>query len=41
MPATGVLMGTPASISDRVLPHTLAIEVDPLELSASLTTRKV
>ena len=40
MPATGFLMGTPASMSERVLPHTLAIEVLPLELSISETTRR-
>ena len=33
-------MGTPASISDIVLPHTLPIDVLPLEPSASETTRK-
>ena len=32
MPATGALIGTPASISDRVdEPHTEAIEVEPLD----------
>ena len=34
-PATGALMGTPASISARVLPQTLACEVEPLEESTS------
>ena len=34
-------MGTPASISDMVLPQTLPIDVLPLELSASDTTRMV
>ena len=38
-PATGFLMGTPASISDRVLPQTLAMEVLPLELMHSETSR--
>ena len=38
MPATGALMGTPASIRLRVEPHTDACEVDPLELSTSETT---
>ncbi len=41
MPATGALIGTPASISASVLPHTLPIEVEPLDDSASLTTRMV
>ena len=31
--------GTPASKSERVLPHTDPIEVEPLELNTSLTTR--
>ena len=39
MPATGALIGTPASINDRVEPQTLAIDVEPLELSTSLTSR--
>ena len=39
MPATGALIGTPASISDSVEPQTLAIEVEPFELSTSLTSR--
>ena len=38
-PLTGALRGTPASISDRVLPQTDPIDVEPLELSTSLTTR--
>ena len=38
-PLTGAFSGTPASISDRVLPQTEPIEVEPLELSTSLTTR--
>ena len=41
MPATGALIGTPASISDRVEPHTLAIDVEPLELMTSETSRSV
>ena len=41
MPATGALIGTPASISARVEPHTDAIEVEPLEESTSETTRMV
>ncbi len=40
-PATGALMGTPASISDRVLPQTLAMEVLPLLDSTSETRRMV
>ena len=40
-PATGALMGTPASISESVLPQTLAIEVLPLELKTSDTSRIV
>ena len=39
MPATGALIGTPASISDRVEPHTDAIEVEPFDDSTSETTR--
>ena len=38
-PETGLLIGTPASMSDSVLPHTLPIDVLPLEPSASETTR--
>ena len=41
MPATGALIGTPPSISESVEPHTDAIDVDPLELSTSETTRNV
>jgi hypothetical protein len=29
MPPTGLVIGTPASIRDKVLPHTDAIEVEP------------
>ena len=39
MPATGALIGTPASISESVEPHTEAIEVEPLELNTSETRR--
>ena len=39
MPATGALIGTPASISDSVEPQTLAIDVEPFELRMSLTSR--
>ena len=41
MPATGALIGTPASISASVLPQTDAIEVEPLDDSASETRRSV
>src|ERR687887_305830 len=41
MPATGALIGTPASISESVEPHTEAIELDPLDSSVSDTTRIV
>ncbi len=41
MPATGALIGTPASISDSVEPHTLAIEDEPLDSRMSETTRIV
>ena len=41
MPATGALMGTPASISARVEPQMDAWEVEPLELSTSETQRMV
>ena len=41
MPATGASMGTPASMRDKVLPQTLAMEVLPLELNTSETRRMV
>ena len=41
MPATGALIGTPASISERLEAHTEPIEVEPLELSTSDTRRSV
>ncbi len=41
MPATGALIGTPASISERVEPHTDAIDVEPFDASTSETTRIV
>ena len=41
MPATGALIGTPASISDSEEPHTDAIDVEPLDASTSETTRSV
>ena len=40
MPATGALIGTPASISDSVDPQTEAIDVDPFDDSTSLTSRR-
>ena len=39
MPATGRLIGTPASISDSQPPQTEAIEVEPLDSRISETTR--
>ena len=39
-PATGRLIGTPASISARVLPQTEAWEVEPLEDMTSETRRR-
>ena len=39
MPATGALIGTPASISDSELPQTLAIELEPFDSRISETTR--
>ena len=41
MPATGALIGTPASISESVEPHTDAIDVEPFDDSTSETTRIV
>ncbi len=41
MPATGRFSGTPASISASELPHTVAIEDDPLLSVISETTRIV
>ena len=41
MPATGDLIGTPASISARQPPQTVAIEVEPLEDMISLVRRVV
>lgn len=40
MPATGALIGTPASINARVEPQTDAIEVEPLEDKTSDTSRR-
>ena len=41
MPATGVLIGTPASISDRMPPQTDAIDELPLDSRISETIRIV
>ena len=41
IPATGALIGTPASINDSVEPHTDAIDVEPFDASTSETTRSV
>ena len=41
IPATGALIGTPASINERLDAHTEAIEVEPLDDSTSLTRRSV
>ncbi len=41
IPATGALIGMPASISASVEPQTEAIEVDPLDSSTSLTKSNV
>ena len=41
MPATGALIGTPASISESDDPQTEAIDEDPLDSSVSLTIRMV
>jgi ribonuclease PH len=41
MPATGLLMGTPASMSESVEEHTAPIEVEPFDSSTSDTRRSV
>ena len=41
MPATGVLIGTPPSIKDRMPPHTDAIEELPFDSRISDTIRIV
>ena len=41
MPATGLERGTPASIKDKEVPHTDAIELEPLDSVISETTRIV
>ena len=38
-PATGAFSGTPASISERLVPHTEAMELEPLDSVISETTR--
>ena len=38
-PATGALIGTPASISARLVPQTEAMELEPLDSRISDTTR--
>ena len=40
-PATGALIGTPASMSARVPPQTVAIEEEPFDSRMSETTRTV
>ena len=39
IPATGLLIGTPASIRARTPAQTLAIEVEPFDSMISLLTR--
>src|SRR3954469_10346052 len=39
IPATGALIGTPASMSDRLDAHTDPMDVEPFELSTSDTNR--
>ncbi len=41
MPATWALMGTPASMSARLVPQTLAMDEEPLDSVISETTRSV
>ena len=41
MPATGMMMGTPASMSERLEAQTDAIEVEPLDDKTSETSRSV
>ena len=41
MPATGLVIGTPADIKPSVAPQTLAIELDPLDSRMSEITRIV
>jgi hypothetical protein len=39
IPATGALIGTPASISDSELAHTDAMDVEPFDARTSETRR--
>ena len=39
IPETGALIGTPASISERLLEQTDAMEVEPFDDMTSLTRR--
>jgi len=41
MPATGLVIGTPAAISPKVAPHTLAIELEPFDSKMSEMMRIV
>ncbi len=41
MPATGLLIGTPAAINPSVAPQTVAIELEPFDSRMSLITRIV
>ena len=41
MPAVGAFIGTPASISARDVPQTVAIEDEPFDSVISETTRSV
>ncbi len=41
MPATGAVIGTPASIRAKVPPQTVAMELEPFDSRMSLTTRIV
>ena len=41
IPATGALIGTPASISASVPPQTVAIDEDPFDSRMSDTSRSV
>ena len=41
MPATGLVIGTPAAIRPRVAPQTVAIELEPFDSRMSEMTRIV
>ncbi len=41
IPETGRMIGTPASIKDKVEPHVEAMEEDPLEANTSETSKLV